>query len=108
MERIAHNAMHRWHEQIDAASSIEEVITDVQDFLATMSPVDSERLPEEWHPRLIRDASDIDAWNVRLADAVRALWAKEGDHEILTEVAQLFLRASVKVSRLNGENPTLP
>src|SRR5262245_42441012 len=103
MAYIAHNVLHKWHEKVEEAGSTEEVVAHVQEFLATISPLQVTRLPEDCRPREIRDESDIDYWNVRLADACKALWATHADLELLTEVSQLFLRASVRVSRLAGE-----
>jgi len=99
---IAHNAMHRWHEQVEAAASCPAILATVQDFLVSLKASDVERLPPDCRPGAIHEASDIDAWNLRLAEAVKALWGTDQDLEVLTEVAQLFLRASVKLSRLAG------
>ena len=106
--RIAHNALHRWHEEVDQAPSVPQVVATVQEFLATLPAGDLQRIPEDCRPREVFESSDIDAWNLRLAEAVKALWATEGDHEVLTEVAQLFLRASVKMSRLSGADTPPP
>ena len=108
MAYIAHNALHKWHEQVEEARSTDEVIGHVQDFIAMLAPLEITRLPEDCRPRAIRDASDIDYWNVRLADTCRALWGTRSDLELLTEVSQLFLRASVRVSRLAADRALPP
>ena len=99
-ERIAHNALRRWHSQVEDAASVDQVIAGVQDFVSSLTPGDVAHLPNDCRPGRIRDESDIDFWNMRLAEACRARWGTGDDGEMLTEVAQLFLRASVKVSRL--------
>jgi hypothetical protein len=103
--RIVHNAMHRWQEEVEEARSTHEVLATVQDFVDHISAGDLAQLPEDCRPRSIANASDIDAFNLCLAEAVKASWGTNQNREVLTEVAQLFLRASVKVSRLNGATP---
>jgi hypothetical protein len=92
--------LHAWHERVDAAQSVAEVVACLQDFVASLTPGDVYRLPESCFPGPIRDAGDIDYWNMRLADASKADWGTDHDGELLTEVAKIFLRASVRVSRL--------
>jgi len=101
--RIVHNAVHRWLEEIEEAGSIAQVLVAVQDFLANLTPYDVSRLPEDCRPRDIHEASDIDFWNLRLAEGCKAIWGTDRDGQMLTEVAQIFLRASVKISRLADE-----
>ena len=104
-ERIAHNAMRVWHAQVDEATSIAEVVGSVQDLVASLAPADVASIPEDCRPGRIRDESDIDYWNLRLAEACQATWGTHRDAEILTEMAQFFLRASVKVSHLTEGHP---
>jgi len=107
LERIAHNQLHHWQVQIDEAATVRDVVAEVQDFIAGLTPSDISHLPDDCRPGRIRDQGDIDFWNLRLAEACRALWGTNEDGEILTEVAQVFLRASVRVSRL-AEGQLLP
>jgi hypothetical protein len=105
LAHIAHNAMHPWHERVEAALTTEDVLANVQDFVAHLSPADMARLPEDCRPRSIHDASDVDYWSVRLAATVKALWGTQFDQEVLIEVERLFLRASHKLSTVPGDPP---
>lgn len=104
MARIPHNAMRIWHEQVDAAATIPQVVSITQDFISSLTPADLATVPQECRPGRIRDESDIDFWNLKLADACRALWGTDRDGQTLTEMSQLFQRASRRVSRL-AEHP---
>ncbi len=104
MMRIPHNAMRIWHELIEAAPAAPQAVSVMQDFVASLTPADLANVPPDCRPGRIRDASDIDFWNLRLADACRALWATDQDGQTITEMSQLFQRASIKVSRLAENN----
>jgi hypothetical protein len=100
MGRIPHNAMRIWHEMIEHSGGPSEIVSIVQDFVSNLTPTDLAAVPEDCRPGRIRDESDIDFWNLRLADACHELWGTDRDGKTLIEMSQLFLRASVKVSRL--------
>ena len=100
MTRIPHNAMRIWHELIEAATGVPQAVSVMQDFVASLTPTDLASVPPDCRPSRIRDESDIDYWNLRLADACQELWATDRDGQTMIEMSQLFLRASVRVSRL--------
>lgn len=106
--QIAHNAMHRWHAQIEESPSVMQVLAEVQDFLATLTPAQRESLPDDCRPSSIRGPSDIDEWNVRLAQAARALWNTDGGHEVLVEVGRIFQLASIRISHILSDTSPPP
>jgi hypothetical protein len=100
MGRIPHNAMRIWHEMIEHSSQSRDIVSIVQDFVSNLTPTDLAAVPPDCRPGRIRDESDIDFWNLRLADACHDLWGTDRDGKMLIEMSQVFLRASVRVSRL--------
>ena len=107
--RIPHDDMRVWHEAIDTGKSPHDVIATMQDYVASLTPRDLAPIPADCRPGRIRDESDIDYWNLRLADACKELWGTDRDGRLITEMSQMFLRASVRVSRLNEDSaPTHP
>src|SRR5688572_8741772 len=48
-----------WQGRLDTASTEAEVVDITRDFLATVSPYDIARLPEQCRPRKMVDANDI-------------------------------------------------
>ena len=105
LARVPHDDMRVWHEAIDSGKSIPEVIATMQDYVASLTPRDLAPVPADCRPGRIRDESDIDYWNLRLADACKELWGTNRDGRVITEMSQMFLRASVRVSRLADDFP---
>ena len=99
--------MHIWQKLTENAQSVEEVLDIAQDYIASLTPADLFTVPEECRPIRIRDESDIDFWNLRLAEECRAVWGTDRDGKLLTQLSQFFMCASVRLSRLN-EGRELP
>ena len=89
-----------WHQQLESAASSLQVVAVVRGFLAGIPAEDLATLPRDCRPVSIRDASDIDCWNLRLAAAARAIWGTPADGRVLYALANFFLRASVRLSHL--------
>jgi hypothetical protein len=96
--------MNLWQQLVETATTPHQVVEVARDFLASLSAEDLGSVPEDCRPRQIHDESDIDLWNLRLAEACRALWGSDRDGRMVTELAQFFQCASVRISRL-GEPP---
>jgi hypothetical protein len=69
--------------------------------VSSLTPSDLASLPADCRPGFVLDESDIDYWNLRLAEECRTLWGTDRDGRMITEMSQFFLRASVRLSRLN-------
>ena len=96
--------MNAWQHELEGAQQISEVIRITRDYLATLTLEELSSLSERSRPGRIRDASDIDFWNVRLADECRSSWGTPEDHHVLYELANYFLSASVRLSRLHEQS----
>jgi hypothetical protein len=94
-----------WHQKVDSAESSGEVLGIARDFLTSLTPDDLASVPDDCRPGPIRDQSDIDFWNLRLAEELRAIWGTNRDGHMVTELAQFFLHASVRLSRLGDAPP---
>ena len=93
--------MRLWYELLDSATDEKGVVDIAQDYVASLTPSDLVNVPENCRPGRIRDHSDIDHWNLKLAEEVRALWGTDRDGQRLTEMSQFFLHASLRLSRIN-------
>ena len=89
---------------IDTAQSRSEVIDIARDYLSSLTTDDLASVPDDCRPGEIRDQSDIDFWNLQLAEELRSIWGTGRDGQMVTELSQFFLHASVRLSRL-GEAP---
>jgi hypothetical protein len=94
-----------WYQMVDTAQSHGEVLGIARDYLASLTAEDLVAVPDDCRPGQIRDQSDIDFWNLRLAEELRAIWGTSRDGHMLTELAQFFLHASVRLSRLAEPPP---
>jgi hypothetical protein len=99
--------MQLWDQLLDQAVNEAAIVDIAQDYVASLTPADLVTVPPECRPGRIRDHSDIDYWNLKLADEVRNLWGTERDGRMLTEMSHFFLRASVRLSHLNDHPPHL-
>jgi len=97
--------MNLWQQLVETAMTPHQVVEVARDYLASLSPEDLDSVPEDCRALRVRDESDIDLWNMRLAEACRAIWGSDRDGRIVTELAQFFQCASVRISRL-GELPS--
>ena len=92
--------MEPWLEELESAQSSAQVVAVVRRYLGSIPAHDFSTLPSECAPISVRIASDIDDWNLRLADAARAIWGTPADGRTLYALSNFFLRASVRLSRL--------
>ena len=99
--------MNIWHQLVENSGTAGEVVVVARDYLSSLTPDDLGSVPMDCRPGRLRDESDIDFWNVRLADECRAVWGTNRDGRTLTELSQFFMAASVRISRL-GESRVTP
>ena len=94
--------MHPWHEMLEHANDVGQVLAVTQRYLTSLAPADVVTIPEDCRAAHIRAESDVDYWNLRLADECRGLWGTDRDGRMITELSQFFLRASVRLSHLRS------
>ena len=95
-----------WQDQLDAAATEADVVAVVREFMATVSPWEVARLPEELRPRKIHDASDVTQYAF---DLVRGdILDNEGTQRVLQRLAHLFSRASLRLSAILSAGRALP
>jgi len=94
-----------WYQMVDTAQSPGEVLGIARDYLHSLTSEDLTSVPDDCRPGEILAQSDIDFWNLRLAEELRAIWGTGRDGHMVTELAQFFLHASVRLSRLAEPPP---
>ena len=94
-----------WYQMVDTAQTPGEVLDVARDYLASLTAEDLVSVPDDCRPGEIHGQSDIDFWNLRLAEELRAIWGTSRDGQMVTELAQFFLHASVRLSRLSEPPP---
>jgi len=93
-----------WNERVDTARTPGEVLDIARDYLASLSSEDLVSVPDDCRPGCLEDQSDIDFWNLKLAEECRSIWGTTRDGQMVTELSQFFLHASLRLSRI-GETP---
>jgi hypothetical protein len=95
--------MSSWFQQIDAAKSPSEIVTITRDYLATWTPDELARLPEQCRPGRIRDEQDIDQLHVRLVEEYGRSRPNDETLSALQRITSLIVRASVRIAQLQSE-----
>ncbi len=89
-----------WPQRLRSATSEQEVVDVVRDFLATFSPYDLARLPVELRPGRIVDGNDVSdlAFTLVRHDHDDA----QGTARCIHKMTHFFTQASVRLSELKG------
>lgn len=85
-----------WHDELEAAHSVDEAVASVQRYLSTLSLHDMDRLPRYCDPRKIRSDDDVDDLTFKLAQL-------RSQGEAVSDVFGFLLHASLRISRLNRQ-----
>ena len=90
-----------WHDELEAAHSVEETVASVQRYLSSLSLHDMDRLPRYCDARKVRCDDDVDDLTFKLAQL-----RSQGDPGAQAAVSDVFgflLHASLRISRLNRQ-----
>jgi hypothetical protein len=85
---------------IEEAPSAYHVVLLVREGLASISPRELERIPEQCRPRRILDEADIVRYSRRLTQEYWQLRGTAADLGVFHELWSCFLRASIQIARL--------
>jgi hypothetical protein len=99
-----------WHRQLETTGSVEEVLTTIRDYLATLTPEELARLPESRRPGRIKGDDDIEYWTFKLSRQPGHAENAGIDFDLMQTIFQHFLHASMRISqickaRLKTEDP---
>jgi hypothetical protein len=89
-----------WHDELEAAHSVDEAVASVQRYLSTLSLHDMDRLPRYCDPRKIRSDDDVDDLTLKLSQLKAPVGASQ---QAVSDVFGFLLHASLRISRLNRQ-----
>jgi len=90
-----------WHRQIEDTGTVDQVLTAMRDYLASLTPKELARLPEHRRPGRIKGDDDIEYWTFRLSRSP-GMPEEEGiDVELMQEIFHHFLHASARISQIH-------
>lgn len=92
-----------WFRQLDAASSVAEVVAVTRDFFAMWSPEEIMELPESCRPTRFRDAIDLETLHRCAVEAFRNTRATGPELVLLKKLAGFLGRACGRIAQLNSE-----
>jgi hypothetical protein len=85
-----------WHDRIEEAASIDEMVQAVREYVSSLEPPALARVPGTCRiDRIVRD-DDIDVLTYRLSDVSR----RQRDDATLAEIFNHFLHASLRISHM--------
>jgi hypothetical protein len=87
-----------WQNRLDEASTRDEVVLVVQDFLALWKPEEIAQLPADCLPGTIEDADQVNSYALKLA---RKHTIGTGDVSPLHRMATFFTKAALRVFQIN-------
>lgn len=90
-----------WHQRLEELESVHEVLNSVRDYIATLTPEELARLPENRRPGRIKGDDDIEYWTFKLSRSPNAPPEPGIDVELMQEIFHHFLHASVRISQIH-------
>lgn len=97
-----------WYQQLDKAVDAAEVVAIARDYLATWSPEEIGRLPQECRPGRIRSPSDLVDLHESAVEAFRS--TREGGAELkaLHLLTSFLVHANLRLAHLSAAEPDDP
>lgn len=93
-----------WYHQLEDANSSVEVVGIARDYLASWTPHDISRLPQNVRPGKLRDASDIELLHEALIDEYRTSQASGEELARLQELTSFVVRAAQRIAELGTKD----
>jgi hypothetical protein len=87
-----------WQDRLNEASTREDVVLVVQDFLALWNTEEIAQLPSDCVPGTIENAAQVNSYALKLARR-HTIWI--GDVSALHRMATFFTRAALRVFQIN-------
>jgi hypothetical protein len=85
-----------WHDELEAAHSVDEAVASVQRYLSSLSLRDLDRLPRFCDARKVRCDDDVDDLTFKLSQL-------KTQEQAVSDVFGFLLHASLRISRLNRQ-----
>jgi hypothetical protein len=90
----------RWRRALESAATTAEILATLRDFLATLTPAELARIPEECRPLRIKAEDDVEYWTFRLAQLIGSPPAEPVDAKLAQRILNVFLHAIVQIIRV--------
>ncbi len=91
-----------WLQQLEDATTPEEVVAIARDYLSTWSPEELARLPRDCRPGRLREPEDIEELHSCSVDAYRTTRASGDELTALQLLTSFIVRASQRIASLRA------
>lgn len=90
----------RWREELAAASTENDVVNVVRDYVALLTHDEVSSLPGSSRPGLIRTGEEIAGWAVNLVRTQLAQIAESEGVQVMREMSEFFAAAAARVTEI--------
>ena len=91
-----------WFQQLDRAQGAATVVAIARDYLATWTPEEIARLPDDCRPGHVRTASDLEDLHACAVDAYRSTRASGEELKALQLLTSFLVRANVRLAQVKA------
>jgi hypothetical protein len=88
----------RWHSRVESAPTVDEIVTMMRDYVATLTPEQLGQLPERCRPLRVKAEDDIEYWTFRLS-AIPA--PERASQQFVQDLFMHFLHASLRIAQIH-------
>src|SRR2546421_4403608 len=94
----AHRRCNRspWRRALEGSESTADVLSTLRDYLATLTPAELARLPEDCRPGRVKAEDDVEYWTFRLAQLIGEPPAEPADARLAQDILNVFLHAMAR------------
>jgi len=92
-----------WLHVLDGAVSEHDIVTAAREFLATWTPEEIVRLPENCRPAKINDGEDIGEFAFRLSNAHLDFGGSLEDRQLLERLMSFFVHAAARYATVGAK-----
>lgn len=96
----------RWHGAMETVETVDEIVSLVREYLATLAPEQYLKLPDACRTLRVKAEDDIEYWTLRLSQR-HAAHAPGVDAELTQDVFDHFLHAALRMARLRRASRTV-
>jgi hypothetical protein len=90
----------RWHQLIESATTVEQIVRLMRDHVATLAPEHLARLPEMCRRLRVKAEDDVEYWTFKLSQRHGSGEAAPAEAELLQDLFNHFLHASLRISQV--------
>jgi len=89
-----------WHSRVESAPTVDDVVSLMRDYVASLTPEQLAHLPERYRPMRVKAEDDLEYWTFRLSSVPQG---ERVDPTFVHDLFMHFLHASLRVTQIHRE-----